>query len=77
MNIFGAILFYISGNETMDPSKAHLHVSNVARVRKPVNKGACYVNQKHRGKHRALLFDNKCPGFFYIHFFNQFASDTV
>ena len=73
MKIFGAILFYISGNGSLKSTP----ISTVARVRKPVNKGACYVNQKHRGKHRALLFDNKCPGFFYIHFFNQFASDTV
>ena len=32
-------------------------------LRKPVNKGACYVNQKHRGK--PLLFHDKCSGLFY------------
>ena len=61
------LLLYISGNETKDASKVHL--STVAQkpeeMRKPVNKGTCYVNQKHQGK--PLLFHAKCCGFFDLH----------
>ena len=42
--------------------------------RKPVNKGVCYVNQKHRGK--PLLFHDKCSGFFYVHYFNNLVHGT-
>ena len=38
---------------------------------KPVNKGACYANQKHRGKTH-----EKCSGFFYVHYFNNLVHGT-
>ena len=42
--------------------------------RKPVNNGACYVNQKQWGK--PVLFHDKCSGFFYIHYFNNLVHGT-
>ena len=41
--------------------------------RKPVNKGICYMNQKHRGK--PILF-HECSGFFYVHYFNNTVHRT-
>ena len=43
-------------------------------LRKSVNKGAFYVNQKHRGK--PLLFHDKCSGFFYVHYLNNLVYRT-
>ena len=44
----------------------HTYVLYLGSLRKPVSKGACYVNQKHRDK--PLLFYDKCSGFFYVHY---------
>ena len=42
--------------------------------RKPVNKGVCYVNQKHWDK--LLLFHDKCYWFFYVQYFNNLVHGT-
>ena len=59
------LLLYISGNETKDASKVNL-ITVALKPEETCNKGACYVNQKHRGK--PLLFHDKCSGFFYVHY---------
>ncbi len=43
------INIYISGNECQGCRISQRNHCKLASPRKPVNKGACYVNQKHRG----------------------------
>ena len=57
----------------MIPRKPQKHILNTV-ARKPVNKSACYVNQKHQGK--PLLFHDKCSALIYVHYFNNLAHGT-
>ena len=65
----GSYLLYIPGNETKDPSKAHL--STVAL--KPEET----LSTRALAMGKPILFhDGKCSGFFYVHYFNNIVHRT-